>query len=60
MHKNQALVLVNYGDASGKEIINLAEKIQKTIDEKLHNLSTELILCYSMCQSRPILIFYTK
>lgn len=34
VHKNQALVLVNYGNASGQDIINLAEKIQKTILEK--------------------------
>ena len=34
MHKNQALVLVNYGNASGTDIYNLAKKIQKTILEK--------------------------
>ena len=31
VHKNQALVLVNYGNASGKEIHELAQKIQETI-----------------------------
>ena len=31
VHKNQALVLVNYGNASGKEIIELAQTIQKKI-----------------------------
>ena len=34
MHKNQALVLVNYGNASGIEIINLAKEIQEIVKEK--------------------------
>ena len=34
MHKNQALVLVNYGNASGREIINLAKEIQEAVKEK--------------------------
>ena len=34
MHKNQALVLVNYGNASGKDIINLSRMIQEKILEK--------------------------
>lgn len=34
VHKNQALVLVNHGNANGKDIINLAKKIQKTILDK--------------------------
>lgn len=31
VHKNQALVLVNYGKASGRDIFNLSEEIKKSI-----------------------------
>lgn len=31
VHKNQALVLVNYGNASGNEILDLAEMIRDTV-----------------------------
>ena len=34
IHKNHALVLVNYGNASGNEIINLAKEIQQKIKKK--------------------------
>ena len=33
VHKQQALVIVNYGSASGQEILNLAKKIQKKVME---------------------------
>ncbi|QBN18409.1 UDP-N-acetylmuramate dehydrogenase [Flavobacterium nackdongense] len=31
IHKNQALVLVNYGNASGQEILNVSKNIQETV-----------------------------
>jgi len=34
VHKNQALVLVNYGTATGSEILNLAQKIQDKIQSQ--------------------------
>lgn len=40
VHKNQALVLVNYGGAKGEDILNLARLIQKTI-KKLFNVNIE-------------------
>ena len=33
IHKNQALVLVNYGQATGQEILEVAQKIQATVLE---------------------------
>lgn len=34
VHKDQALVLVNYGKATGMDIISLAAKIQRSVKEK--------------------------
>jgi UDP-N-acetylmuramate dehydrogenase len=38
VHKHQALVLVNYDQASGTEILNLAKEIQHTVSEKFNIL----------------------
>lgn len=40
VHQKQALVLVNYGNASGKEIFELAQLIQKTV-KRLFNITIE-------------------
>jgi UDP-N-acetylmuramate dehydrogenase len=34
IHDRQALVLVNYGNATGQEIMNVAERVQKTVYDK--------------------------
>lgn len=38
VHKHQALVLVNYGQASGKEILDLADRIIKEVHNVFHIL----------------------
>lgn len=38
VHKNQALVLVNYGKAKGEEVINLAKEVQHTVNQKFEVL----------------------
>ena len=34
IHKNQALVIVNYGNATGQEILNVSKDVQRTVFEK--------------------------
>ncbi|QKX07503.1 UDP-N-acetylmuramate dehydrogenase [Aquimarina sp. TRL1] len=36
IHKNQALVLVNYGNATGKEIVEISRSIQKEVADKFN------------------------
>lgn len=36
VHKNQALVLVNYGNATGEQLWELAQKIQKSVQNKFN------------------------
>lgn len=40
VHKKQALVLVNYGDAKGDDILKLSKLIQKTV-QRIFNISIE-------------------
>jgi UDP-N-acetylmuramate dehydrogenase len=43
VHKNQALVLVNYGNATGEEILNLANTIRESVKNKFNiNIETEV------------------
>ncbi|PKP35993.1 MAG: UDP-N-acetylenolpyruvoylglucosamine reductase, partial [Bacteroidetes bacterium HGW-Bacteroidetes-15] len=41
VHKDQALVIVNYGGANGKEVIDLAHKVRHSVMEKF-NVSLEM------------------
>ena len=46
MHDRQALVMVNYGGASGEDVLHLAHQIQKNVKEKFNidlNIEAHLI-----------------
>jgi UDP-N-acetylmuramate dehydrogenase len=50
VHKNQALVLVNYGNATGEEILNLAHLIMKTVHDQFGiNISPEVNIINNPC-----------
>jgi UDP-N-acetylmuramate dehydrogenase len=45
VHEKQALVLINYGDAKGSEILQLAEDIKRSVKQKFNvSLETEVNL----------------
>jgi UDP-N-acetylmuramate dehydrogenase len=45
VHDKQALVLVNYGGATGEELVNLAKQIISSVEEKFGlNLEMEVNL----------------
>ena len=41
MHEKQALVLVNYGNATGNELIEHAKRVQSSVKEKF-NIELEM------------------
>lgn len=43
VHQNQALVLVNYGGATGEEVLSVAKQVQKAVSEKFEiEIETEI------------------
>jgi UDP-N-acetylmuramate dehydrogenase len=55
VHKMQALVLINYGKASGNDILSLSEEIQKSVKEKFGvNLEREVNLVRSLNSQKSV------